>query len=205
MRDSLDKVLKKILRQDNITDPSKSDGRCKDPNEFYQVTGALSNQTDSPSKEKSSNPTFVAEKTNAYHSEQNKLFDLLNEVCKLPGENLTWSGGHLCRDETRLTAEELCNTIDEVTLAFLDEAGPKTDSITTKHRRGEQMNKMLECLEKIVANRGVITSVFADDILSDAGYKKWKRHKTFLLSSFKFSCERISCVQISSDSNVSRK
>ena len=57
VRDSLDK----------ITDPSKSDGRCKDPNEFYQVTGALSNQTDSPSKEKSSNPTFVAEKTNAYH------------------------------------------------------------------------------------------------------------------------------------------
>ena len=73
VKGSLEEVLKKILRQDNITDSSKSDGRCKDPNEFYQVTGALSNQTDSPSKEKSSNPTFVAEKTNAYHSEQNKL------------------------------------------------------------------------------------------------------------------------------------
>ena len=169
MRDSLDKVLKKILRQDIITDPSKSDGRCKDPNEFYQVTGALSNQTDSPSKEKSSNPTFVAEKTNAYHSEQNKLFDLLNEVCKLPGENLTWSGGHLCRDETRLTAEELCNTIDKVTLAFFDEVGQTDGSVTAEQKRGEEMNAMIECLEKIVANREVTTSVFADDILSDAG------------------------------------
>ena len=175
VKGSLEEVLKKILRQDNITDSSKSDGRCKDPNEFYQVTGALSNQTDSPSKEKSRNPTFVAEKSEAYHSQQTELFELLNEVCKLPGD-LTWRDGLLYRNNTPLTAVELCNTIDEVTLAFLDEEGPKKDSITVKTRRGEEMNKMIECLEKIVANRGVTTSVFADDILSDAGHKKWKNH-----------------------------
>ena len=175
VRDSLDKVLKKILRQDNITDSSKSDGRCKDPNEFYQVTGALSNQTDSPSKEKSRNPTFVAEKSEAYHSQQTELFELLNNDSKLR-EDLTWSDGVLRRNDTPLTAEELCNTIDEVTLAFLNEEGPKKDSITVKTRRGEEMNKMIECLEKIVANRGVTTSVFADDILSDAGHRKWKLH-----------------------------
>ena len=179
---SLEEVFKKILRQDSITDPSKSDGRCRNSNEFYQVSGALPNQIDSPSKEKSRNPTFVAEKTNAYHSEQNKLFDLLNEVCKLPGENLTWSGGHLCRDETRLTAEELCNTIDKVTRAFFDEVGQTAGSVTAKQKRGEEMNAMIECLEKIVANREVTTSVFADDILSDAGYKKWKIHLNILAS-----------------------
>ena len=173
---SLEEVLKKILRQDNITDSSKSDGRCTSPNAFYQVSGALPNQIDSPMKEKSRNPTFAAEKSEAYHSEQNKLFDLLNEDSKLPGENLTWSGGHLCRDETRLTAEELCNTIDKVTLAFFDEVGQTAGSVTAKQKRGEEMNAMIECLEKIVANRGVTTSVFADDILSDAGYEKWKLH-----------------------------
>ena len=94
---------------------------------------------------------------------------MLYEDCKLPGENLTWSGGHLCRDETRLTAEELCNTIDKVTLAFFDEVGQTAGSVTAKQKRGEEMNAMIECLEKIVANREVTTSVFADDILSDAG------------------------------------
>ena len=175
VKESLEEVFKKILRQDNITDPSKSDGRCKNSNEFYQVTGALPDQLLSPMKEKSRNPTFVAEKSEAYHSEQNKLFDLLKNDSKLR-EDLTWKDGRLRRNDTPLTAEEFCNTIDEVTLAFLDEAGEKTDSITVKSRRGEEMNKMIECLEKIVANRGVTTSVFADDILSDAGYKKWKLH-----------------------------
>ena len=176
VKDSLDEVLKKILRQDNMTDPSKSDGRCKDSNAFYQLTGALSNQTDSPSKVKSSIPTFAAEKTNAYHLEQNNLFDLLNKDRKLSGKNLTWSSGHLYRDKKRLTAEELCNTLDEVTLAFLDEMGKTEKSVTVTKTRGEEINPMIECLQKIVANRGVTTSVFADDILSDAGYKKWKRH-----------------------------
>lgn len=176
VKESLEEVFKKILRQDNITDPSKSDGRCKEPNEFYQVTGALSNQTDSPSKEKSRNPTFVADKQEAYRSEQSKLFDLLKEDSKLRGEDLTGSGEHFCRGQTDLTAEELCNTIDKVTLAFLDEVGEEGDSMTFKQERGKKMNAMIECLEKIVANRGVRISVFEDDILSDAGYKKWKRH-----------------------------
>ena len=175
VKESLEEVFKKILRQDNITDPSKSDGRCKEPNEFYQVTGALSNQTDSPSKEKSRNPTFVADKQEAYRLEQSKLFDLLKEDSKPLGEDLTWSGGHFCRGQTDLTAEELCNTIDEVTLAFFDEVEEEGDSVTTKQEGGEKMNAMIECLEKIVANRVVRISVFEDDILSDAGYKKWKR------------------------------
>ena len=176
VKDSLDEVLKKILRQDNMTDPSKSDGRCKDANAFYQLTGALSNQTDSPSKVKSSIPTFVAEKTNAYHLEQNNLFDLLNKDGKLSGKNLTWSEGYLCREKKRLTAEELCNTLDEVTLVFFGDIGKTAKSMTAMKTRGEEINPMIECLEKIVANRGVTTSVFADDILSEAGYKKWKRH-----------------------------
>ena len=175
VKESLEEVLKKILRQDNITDSSKSDRRCKNPNAFYQVSGALPNQIDSPSKEKSRNPTFVAEKSEAYHSQQTELFELLNNDSKMR-EDLTWSDGLLSRKNTPLTAEELCNTIDEVTLAFLAEGESKDDSITVKTRRGEEMNKMIECLEKIVANRGVTTSVFADDILSDAGYKEWKRH-----------------------------
>ena len=175
VKESLEEVLKKILRQDNITDPSKSDGRCENPNVFYQATGALSNQTDSPSKEKSRNPNFVADKQEAYRSGQRTLFDLLKEDSKLEGKDLTWRSGHLFRNQTRLTAEELCNTIDEVTLAFFDEVRKKGGSITAKQERGKEMNPMIECLEKIVANRGVRISVFEDNILSDAGYKKWKR------------------------------
>ena len=94
---------------------------------------------------------------------------MLNKDSKLSGENLTWRGGFLFRNQTRLTAEELCNTIDKVTLAFFDEVGQTAGSVTAKQKRGEEMNAMIECLEKIVANREVTTSVFADDILSDAG------------------------------------
>ena len=100
---------------------------------------------------------------------------MLKEDSKLEGKDLTWRSGHLFRNQTRLTAEELCNTIDEVTLAFFDEVRKKGGSITAKQERGKEMNPMIECLEKIVANRGVRISVFEDNILSDAGYEKWKR------------------------------
>ena len=38
---SFDMVLPRISRQDNITDPFKSDGRCKQANEFYQESEVL--------------------------------------------------------------------------------------------------------------------------------------------------------------------
>ena len=85
VKGSLEEVLKKILRQDNITDSSKSDRRCKNPNEFHHVSGALPNQIDSPSKEKSRNPTFVAEKSEAYHSQQTELFELLKQRLQAAG------------------------------------------------------------------------------------------------------------------------
>lgn len=39
---SLDIVLSKVFRKNKITDQSRSDGRCKEANEFHQDSGALS-------------------------------------------------------------------------------------------------------------------------------------------------------------------
>ena len=121
-----------ISRQDNITDPSRSDGRCNQANEFHQDYGALSNQVTSPIREQSRNQSFSEDRSDAYLLAQDKLFDLLKEDQKLPGNEFTQNGGKLCRNQIQLTAEELCNTIDEVTLAFLDEVGRTTDSMSAK-------------------------------------------------------------------------
>lgn len=68
---SLDIVLSKVFRKNKITDQSRSDGRCKEANEFHQDSGALSNRTNSP---KSENQSFIEEKSEAYHLAQVKLF-----------------------------------------------------------------------------------------------------------------------------------
>ena len=59
---SLDIVLSKVFRKNKITDQSRSDGRCKEANEFHQDSGALSNQTNSPVKVKSENQSFIEER-----------------------------------------------------------------------------------------------------------------------------------------------
>ena len=71
---SLDIVLSKVFRKNKITDHSRSDGRCKEANEFHQDSGALSNRTNSPVQVKSENQSFIEEKSEAYHLAQVKLF-----------------------------------------------------------------------------------------------------------------------------------
>lgn len=71
---SLDIVLSKVFRKNKITDQSRSDGRCKEANEFHQDSGALSNRTNSPVQVKSENQSFIEEKSEAYHLAQVKLF-----------------------------------------------------------------------------------------------------------------------------------
>ena len=71
---SLDIVLSKVFRKNKITDQSRSDGRCKEDNEFHQDSGALSNRTNSPVKVKSENQPLIEEKSEAYHLAQVKLF-----------------------------------------------------------------------------------------------------------------------------------
>ena len=70
---SLDIVLSKVFRKNKITDQSRSDGRCKEANEFHQDFGALSNRTNSPVQVKSENQSFIEEKSEAYHLAQVKL------------------------------------------------------------------------------------------------------------------------------------
>lgn len=83
---SLDIVLSKVFRKNKITDQSRSDGRCKEANEFHQDSGALSNRTNSPVQVKSENQSFIEEKSEAYHLAQVKLFvsgylSLLSSSC----------------------------------------------------------------------------------------------------------------------------
>lgn len=172
---SFDTVFEKIARQDNITDPSKSDGRCK-ANEFLQTVGALPDGIKSPEQDSSKNESFIGGKGEAYHAAQNKLFYLLRRDCKL-GREFTWSHGALKRKgNINITAVELCNTIDEITLLFLDEVGKTPNSVTGKAERGKELREMIDCVVDIVANQGVSSWAIEDDIFTASGHKKWKLH-----------------------------
>lgn len=174
---SLGKVLPKISRQDNITDPSRSDGRCNQANEFHQNQGTLSNQVDSPSREQGNNPSYGEKRRDAYLLAQDKLFHLLQKDRKLLEKELTWKEGELSYNQAPLSAEELCNIIDKVTLAFLDEVGrTPADSTSGKIDRGIELNVMIDCVQEIVANRGVEISLLDYDILSGDGCIDWKQH-----------------------------
>ena len=173
---SLKEVLPKILRQDNITDQSRSDRRCTISNTEFQLRGALSNQFTSPTGEQNENPSFFHDTVKACLLAQSKLFDLLKLDLKL-GDEFTWNDGILHKKGKSLATEEFCNTIDEVTLAFLEEVKVTDDkSATTKQNRGEELNPMIACVEEIVINQAVAASVLEVDILSDDGYTIWKKH-----------------------------
>ena len=171
---SLNEVLPKILRQDNITDQSRSDGRCTISNTEFQLLGALSNQFTSPTGEQNENPSFFRDTVKARLLAQSKLFDLLKSDLKL-GDEFTWNNGILHKKGKSLATEEFCNTIDEVTLAFLKEVKVTDDKFaTTKQNRGEELNPMIACVKEIVINQAVAASVLEVDILSDDGYTIWK-------------------------------
>ena len=175
VNDSLKEVLPKILRQDNITDQSRSDGRCTIANNEFQLLGALSNQFTSPTGKQNKNPSFFHTTCMACLLAQSKLFDLLRLDLKL-GDEFTWNDGILHREGKSLATEEFCNTIDEVTLAFLEEVKREDKSMTVVQNRGRELNPMIECVEEIVINRAVVASVLEVDILSDDGYTIWKQH-----------------------------
>ena len=171
---SLKEVLPKILRQDNITDQSRSDGRCTIANNEFQLLGALSNQFTSPTGEQNENPSFFHITCKAFLLAQSNLFDLLKSDLKL-GDEFSWNDGILHEKGESLATEEFCNTIDEVTLAFLKEEKPE-NSLTAKQNRGKELNAMIACVEEIVTNRAVAASVLEVDILSDDEYTIWKQH-----------------------------
>ena len=74
---SSEMVLCNISRQDNITDPSRSERRCENANAFYLDSGALPNQINSPMREQSRNQSFSEDRSDTYHLAQDKLFGCL--------------------------------------------------------------------------------------------------------------------------------
>ena len=117
---------------------------------------------------------YGVQRHDEYLLAQDKLFYLLKEDQTLLENELTWNEGVLIKNQIPLSAVELCDTIDEVTLAFLDEVErTPADSISGKIDRGKELNEMIDCVQTIVANRGVEISLLDYDILSDDG---WKQH-----------------------------
>lgn len=74
---SSEMVLCNISRQDNITDPSRSERRCENAN---ALTGTLPNQTNSPMREQSRNQSFSEDRSDTYHLAQDKLFGCLQRT-----------------------------------------------------------------------------------------------------------------------------
>lgn len=182
-------VCDKLSRGTNITNPSKSDQRRHTANEFYQITGASPDQVSSPTKVSSEYPSFIRDAQKSYHLEQDKLFDLLRNDSKLDKE-LTWREGQLMRNGKVLWSVELCNCMDEVTLAFFNEAEQET-SITTTQERGQKLREMLECVDKILADRIYGGAAIVDDLLKEDNYKKWKKHVEIIAS---FAALKVSLV-----------
>ena len=74
---SSEMVLCNISRQDNITArPDLREG-VKMQTHFYQDSGALPNQINSPMREQSRNQSFSEDRSDTYHLAQDKLFGCL--------------------------------------------------------------------------------------------------------------------------------
>ena len=93
-------VLCNISRQENITDPSRSERRCENANAFYQDSGALPNQINSPMTEQSRNQSISEDRSDTYHLAQDKLFGCSPRDLKLRDE-LTQVGAVGFFTETR--------------------------------------------------------------------------------------------------------
>lgn len=182
MHNSLTEVCRKVCRRTNLADPSKSDRRRTLANDFFQEIGAAPDVESSPSAASQGKKSFVNALTKDYHQEQDSLFQLLQEDSKLD-KQLSWKNGSLERVKTPLSFEELCNTLDEVTLTYFEELAPaKHTSITTSKDRRSELWKILDCCESILAARIYGGGTLEDDILAPRGYKAWKMHVNIIAS-----------------------
>lgn len=184
MRKRLEEVRKKLCRRTNSTDPSKSDQRYSTGNNFFQETGAAPDVKSSPTAASQGKKSFVKALTKDYHQEQDSLFQLLRNDSKLD-KQLSWNNGSLKRGNTPLSFEELCNTLDEVTLTYFKELAPaerRGTSITTSMNRRSELRKILDCCESILAARIYGGGTLEDDILAPRGYKTWKMHVNIIAS-----------------------
>ncbi|KAJ7388446.1 hypothetical protein OS493_037514 [Desmophyllum pertusum] len=183
IKKSSEKVKKKLCRRTNRTDPSKSDGRQAEANENYQLTGAAPDQKSSPAKASQDNSNLSGDLGKACHEDQDMLFHLLKKDGKLD-RGLAWSGGNLKRGENYLSAVEFCNTLDEATHIFLNEKKvEETGSCMSRAtERRMELREIHEICNKICTARAAGGGAIVDDIFTQNGYSKWKKHANILAS-----------------------
>lgn len=113
---------------------------------------------------------------------QQKLFEWLKGKGKLNPEEYSFEDGQLSRSisgesksSKKCTAEQLCDVLDGLACDFVDK------TISKDYQKG--LSEVCDLCRSISMNRIATASAYPDDILTDEGYREWRKH-LWLIASF---------------------
>lgn len=173
----VDEVIKNFAIQE--TKDGKGDKRCRSTIEAQQHgSDAFSGTNTSPKKTEQNQPGTKNLWQEDLKNKQQKLFELMLKEGLLADVKIVKSEkGNLKWDDTQkyLSAVELCNTLDKVAMILA-----KTKVNKSKHDRYTDMEG--DCTT-ILYKRIFVANAYDDDILTERGYKEWRKH-LWMIASF---------------------
>lgn len=116
---------------------------------------------------------------------QDKLFKMLFSDRKLDQNLSIPGGGVLQRNNTNLTAVELCNELDKVARLYATEFihAVRPEQLEAHRTRNEELKKITDTCFRVTLTRIGLMSLYGDNILSVTGHNKWRKH-VWLIASF---------------------
>ena len=114
---------------------------------------------------------------------QDELFRKLSSDGKLD-QNLSIPGGGLLqRNNTNLTAVELCTQLDSVARSYAAESIDAVQGhLEARQIRNEQLKPIIDSCFRVTLMRISLMSLHGDDILSVNDYDEWKKHVCLIAS-----------------------
>ena len=114
---------------------------------------------------------------------RDELFRKLSSDGKLD-QNLSIPGGGLLqRNNTNLTAVELCNELDRVATLYADESvNAIKEQLPTREERNKQLKPIIDSCFRVTLMRISLMSLHGDDILSVNGHDERRKHVSLTAS-----------------------
>lgn len=115
-------------------------------------------------------------------SESDALRDKFEHLCKNSGSlTITNREGYLYRREKMLTAPELCNVIDLLTVDLIRDLSMLRENANAQ-RPIVNFNKVSELCEDILLDRFTTGQASIDDLMDEGDCQSWKAHVMVMIS-----------------------
>lgn len=173
----IDYIKKKTVLRENAKGEGKLDQR-RSANKRLVEKGDIPNEWDSPNKVKNDTSNkqgvqrFDRELHSGYHDAQALFFRSLQamDMLNLPS-NIKLENGNLKRNGSKITTEEFCEVVDDITNMFVEKYSNKLIPFENTH-----MIDAYQSCETVCIKRFLMDMAVPNNLLEFKSYKIWRSH-----------------------------